>query len=475
MKYVHQNTAKRSSASSATAVLLVMIALAALLIDPLPAFLLTLDTMLYGLAGHAIYAEGLLPYDVVFEHKPFLTYFLYGPLAFIDTRLNIFTLYAAVWIAISVFVARQVLLGKSASFASVALCLILAAQLGRVLNGNTELPVTVFAFLAIGWALRAETSSWRLPASAAAAVAAVNVNYVAAFILAPPILYCLFATARDFRHFLIKAAAYLSMAVGIVVAVFAMLALAGMDVVQYFEWQIKFLTTYSGQNQTPSGGFTLLVGASLLVAALAALPMAPVKPELRRPATALAIFVVFANLSFFISTKFHEHYIYLALAPAALILTTLDFSGATMRRVARLASVAALVILLLPGRLTWQMIVPATDYRATYAPLAEAVDGSAVMPMRSSVMALFFAKLRPLQPFVWFDHAELVMGDEEDSYFTGLLEDRPTFVMTLDGWCAGGGAGWAACAALDRDYRLALTMESRPGVEGYDLYALGAN
>ena len=58
------------------------------------------DTLIYTLVGQAIYRDGILPYGVIFDHKPFLTYFLYGPLAFLDSRVNVFALFFVMWLLI---------------------------------------------------------------------------------------------------------------------------------------------------------------------------------------------------------------------------------------------------------------------------------------------------------------------------------------------------------------------------------------
>lgn len=466
---------------------LLAVALAYLLASLLQTGFIDHDVIVYGLIGRAIYELGLLPYDFAFDHKPFLTYFIYGALAPLAGRFSIFALmsFLVLW-ALALVLQRQALDRQRPVL--LVLLVFCAMLLGSIdYSGNTEIYFMPLVLLAMSCALRAGRAAgmgaaWRgadFWLSALASVAAFNINYVTAVLLLPTVSFALWQGRREaagtapggLAGFLRLWLAYLAASLAVLALALALLALAGMDLGSYFGLQHRFLAGYAQESPFPEPKFlALTLGPLLLVlgGALAGLRSAPGLGGLAR---CLVVLILASELSYLASGHYFAHYAFCTMLPFGLLLLCL----APEQRLARIALLAVL-LLAAAGQLAktaaWAArgAPLAPSYPALYAPLAARLDGAPVLPVHASVIPLFYAHARPLQPLVWVDHAEILYGAGADAYYEGFLGPQTRFAITSPGWCRGAGAGRPICAALLRDYD---PVETRPGqgkAVGYTLY-----
>lgn len=430
------------------------------------------DTLIYTLVGRAIFRDGTLPYGSVFDHKPFLTYFLYGPLTFLDGRINVFAIFSALWLLILALVSHLLLLDRSKSFLLVLFVLGLAT-LGNVsFTGNTEIVYVPLELLSVGLALRSgDRPSWLL-FSAAAAVAAVSVNYAAGVPLVPTLLYCLYAKSNSVVSFLWASLFYLASSLVIIGVILGLLSLAGTDLGAYFSLQQKFLSGYSGIRRSVGPNFLVSTAISMMVfAAPVFLDLAP-RPELRNIHRAMALLAAASVISFLISGKFHPHYAFMVTAPAAVALLSMQTSRPALR--AMTACFLVWAASFQAGTFIsalWHPVRAQNLYEA-YAPLNQAVGAGSLMSMHSSVVPLYFSGLQPFQPFVWIDHVEVIFGAGASDYYMDQLHKQPLFVMTENRLCEQREFLSEPCSFLDSQYKEIQSVADDGELVGYSLYQL---
>lgn len=454
-------------------VLLLLSSVTYLIVRCLPVPYMDHDVLIYTLVGEGIYRDGILPYGLIFDHKPFLTYFLYGPLAFLNSSLNIFALFSVVWLLVLASIVHTFLLMRTVPFL-LTLFVLSVATLGNVsYSGNSEIVYVPFELLSVGLALGSANRPVWLVFSAAAAVAATSVNYISGLPLLPTLLYALYVSSSTSGRFLLRAPVYLLTSIVILGVAFILLAFAGTDVGEYLLLQRRFLSGYAGIRAEPSLRFLFLVGTPFLALGLALLmPGLSVKPQFRRLSTAMLLLAVVSASSFFMSGKFYNHYAFMVTAPIAVILLSLDYSRPWLRAVFSLVLVAAALAQLAPIIVGRSFLRTGPDLYGFYGPLAELVEDQPLMSMHASVVPLYFSELRPFHSLVWFDHAEIIYGTDADAYYAGLLDRQPPFVMTSIDWCKNDGDAWAACDILEANYDEVQSRHGQWPIEGYTLYQL---
>lgn len=431
------------------------------------------DTLIYALIGKAIYSDGILPYDYAFDHKPFLTYFMYGPLAFFEGPQNIFAIFSLVCLIIISKIIHVVFLSRSMPFLLILFIMSVATIWNVSYSGNTEIVYISLQFLSLGFALRSKDQPTKLIASAAFAVAAVNVNYIAGIPLAPALLFCLYSTSGSFREFITRSFIYFAGSVCIYLAMVALLALAGADIGNYFSMQFKFLSGYSGTVQIPSMEFVVLTLGPVSVLAVALLiPVVKVVPQHKILCKTLLVFISFSFFSFAISGKYFTHYAFTITAPVSVVFLTLKYSQIWMRALFSVILIfAASSQFILTYKLS-KFYYNQVDLRTYYSLLAREVKKYPIMSMNASIVPLYYAKLQPFHPLVWKNHPNIIFGEETDQYYTELLTQKPVFVMTNNSWCNNDGSSWIACVTLKDRYSEVQTMEDKWPAVGYSLYKL---
>lgn len=432
------------------------------------------DPLIYVLVGKGIYWHGLLPYGYAFDHKPLLVYIFYGLLSFLDVRFYVFQAVSAVLLVANALLVWRLYLHRSLGLPLV-LFVVATFSGGSVgYSGNSELLFVLFNLAAIHFALHSQDDRTRLLISAAAAVAAFNINYVCGVALFPALVFSLWVTSRSLSAFVTRLFAYGLACILLMAALFVVAFAAGMDVAQYFDLQRRFLTAYSAETTTPDKIYLAKLG---ILVAIGLLPLFPVfEPARRNAARALALLLLGSAVTLFLSGKFYPHYLYALAAPAATILLMVDYRSharhallGTFLTFVCLAYVAKFTAYL--GSETYVM----GDFLRPYRQISETVGAEKLMSMRAPIEPLYYSGATPFQPLVWKDHAYIIYGTGEDDYYRARLAQSPAFVMTDYGWCAGGGRDWISCKALADGYSRISHFEGDGGLqEGYDLYRRNA-
>lgn len=424
------------------------------------------DTLIYTLVGRGIISHGQLPYAYVFDHKPALAYLFYAPLAFWELGANRFVIFSMVFLALIGVTAHRLLLQRSVPLPLVLL-LVTAAGLGNVgFSGNTELIYVLLQFVSVGTLIAAPGSRSRW-LSALSAVAAFNINYAAIAPLAPAILYCLASGSTSWQDGARQIISFGLMCLLFQLVLTLAFIVCGGNLGDYLGLQLRFLSAYGRERNVPGIYFLVLMGASLALSVVLAFPPFRPKPIHRKLVVAMTLMMWFAAASYFWSGKFYMHYLYSVLAPASVLLLTLDLTLTPIRML--------VTILLLPFGVyeTKTVIIMWAEPESAsvlYSALRTAVQGETVATMGSSVVPFFFSGAEPFHPFVWIDHANIVFGPKVEEFYLEQLAKKPSFVLTAPDTCLSASAPCTILGSAYEEVQFYSGDNRDRGTYGYRLY-----
>lgn len=440
----------------------------------------SIDTTIYALLGEGIFRHGIMPYDYAFDHKPAGIYLIYGPLALLDKSVNVFAFFALALLVLKAVLIHRAFLDRSVPFILVFALVLGATVHGTRFSGNSEL-----VFILLQFASLAAILSPRAPApvpgailAGVIAVAAIQVNYVAAIPLLPALITACIAVSSGMREALLRLATGAATVVVGTALFYAGLWLTGMDLPAYFMLQWIFLDGYADQVYTVSRRFMILGAVFTTPILLALLPPLRPAPEQRPLVATMSVLLIFGILVIVLAAKYYFYYLYLLSAPAVVIVLSLNLRGL-------IGSAVVLAGLGSASLLCFKDLVDEVGLRsgpadlvAVYAPLAEAVGETPLMVMRGDVVPVYYSGVRLFQPLTMHNHSALMYGPTEthapgtgeDGYFLGHMLREPAFVMTNPGWCEERVPEWQSCAILAAQYGEIQSLEPQFLIPGYTLY-----
>ena len=374
-----------------------------------------IDDLLYILVGKGIYRYGLLPYDFVFEHKPVLTYVIYGPLDYISKSINVFSVLSLVCIILFAAIVYFKGIKQCLPFPVVLFASTLAIFKTVGYGGNTELIYVPLQILAIALMLEASKSMALFVSSVACVVVAANINYISFVQLLPALVFCLYVSTNTVKQFVARVILFglLTLACNALV-LFAMAAFGG-NVVRYLDLQRRFLSGYQIVKEDPSPTFIVIVIISILgVGTILARGGPLLRPELKKSCWALGILIVSAVVTFCLSKKFYGHYLFAVTAPLIAMILSLDYRKVQLKML--LYSVLLGLCLFDGWRFANYLLSRhvTQDLVAMYAPISRTVADEKMMSMRASIVPVYYSGVKPFQPFVMPDHVPNIFGSAEE-------------------------------------------------------------
>lgn len=430
----------------AVGLLLLLVFFVLSLASPFP----TDDLFMYSLIGRAIYARGAMPFDFAFDHKPVFTYYLYGAytLLFPDGLPKFQILNLAVY-GLSALVTRRMAPQESWPVHFLVIVGLSMRSLG--FTANTQLFFAPLALISVFLVVQGRSVLTMAAAGVLAAIA-FNINYTAALVVGPAVLFAL-ATGRGTP--LQKMQGLLVYGLGFLVAfglILAPLLTAGMHQIgQYFSAQQTFLQSYNKWETEYVGTFLLAAGLMLALG----FACRECAAEDRRLRNTMWVMLGFSLASTLPAGKFYPYYLYILVLPLTVLY---GLSSGRSKQAA--VVVVMLVLAAMAIRPAIKNAGTVADIRAAYdfdqfRALKGLVGDAQVLTIRAHPSIVYFSDIHPAQPLVWTNHAEFLYGPREDAYFAGHLEKRPRFVMTMGTLCANQRYGKfypLSCEAIARDY-----------------------
>ena len=438
------------------------------------------DVLIYTLAGRGIYQHGEMLYEYAFDHKPFILYFFYGPFAWLtDLGVNIFAVFSAVLIVLTAMAYKLLLPDRVVSLPEVIVLLTAAALLTVQVSGNTELLFVFFEIVAVLGALRSRGRPGLFTLSAAAAFISANVNYLTVVPLVPALLYGVWASSDGPSAFIRRTLGYLALFFAFFGLALLVAVISGADVINYFQLQKLFLTSYSADARPPATDFLALWIFFTALILLPVLPQFRPDPARHQACVGLALLTLFSSFAIALSGRYYPHYLYAVAAPAVIYVLMLMQETALNRMLLKVASITAstlcvlyAVLMLVTGRLG-----SAPDLQAFYHDLRDRVHGEQVLALRSHISPFYFSGAEPYYPIVWYSHTRILFGESEINIMMDELATRPSYVLTSYRICDRDLDIAKLCAAMNLDYELVQSVATPQGMwsyytRGYDLYAL---
>lgn len=434
------------------------------------------DVIIYTLVGRGIFQHGEMPYHFAFDHKPVLTYFFYGPLAWLDGwGINRYALLTLVFLCLTSYAVYRLAARRRVPYV-VILVLFAGSTLHNIgYSGNTEVIFVFFEILSVLILLSSNDRSLPFALSAIFAAISFNINYISAIPLVPALLYSLFAISDNFWNFIRRAISFGLIASAFIALIFGTMTLLGGDVPSYLDLQRRFISGYTDSNLPISKPFLFIWAAMLVAAAITAIPaMRLPRPEFDKW-LAMVLLIIFSSLAIIINAKFYTHYLFMVTAPTVAMILCLDFERATNKSLIVIVSIFASCLLVFNSilNLSDRSHYP-PDMHSFYRDLRAEVHLEKVMSIKTSVTPLYFSGAIPFQPLVWFDHAKFIYGKGEDDYYLASLGRKPQFVLTDFELCSAHTENAAICQVLADRYELiqSRTPPANAYFPGYDLFGL---
>jgi hypothetical protein len=415
------------------------------------------DVLFYSLIGRAIYEKGMMPFTFVFDHKPLLTYYLYGfyTILFPDDVPK-YQVLSIVLYALTAWLTRA--FSRSESWPIHFLVVMGLSIKFLNFNANTQLFFTPLILISVLLALQSRTFLGVFFSGVFSALA-FNMNYSAAVIIGPTILYTFYSSGDSLPVQVRKLVQY---GIGFGVAfllVLAPLYLKDPQLVgEYFEAQRRFVAGYKKWDQPAMLGFII---SALLMFALAAVTF-PCQEKDRRVRNIMLVMLLFAFLSTLPPLKFYKYYLYPMVLPLV-ILYSLSIS--VHKRMAMVVVAIGLAVVAVPDVLKW--FGSLNDARSAwdmekYRRLKTLVGDEKVLSIRTDPTITYYSGIDMMQPLAWVNHPEIIYGAGQDDYYNAYLQKRPKFVTTMMVMCQPPPLQQPTpkvCAALKADYSVVMRFE----------------
>ncbi|KDE20767.1 hypothetical protein AZ09_04830 [Acetobacter aceti 1023] len=419
----------------------------------------TADTTFYALIGQSLLQNHILPYQYVFDHKPFGVYVVYGAWDMLTAPLPTgkFTVLALLSCAVFAAMARSI---WHTRWLWVFAALVLLGTPFEILAGNTE-SILITTALAVIWLTRQGTYSATahtgramafLLAGGAAFGLTVNINYLEGICLFLPVCFLLLAHTRP----LFNTALFALGTCGGVALLFSPYLIQGHHALaDYFTQQHDFLHAYSAKFSKRVKAVLLLVAYLAIFSPILAkwfgqksiLKTAPSPDN-----TLLTLWFVSSVPAALLSGHPFSHYSGLWFAPVTIMLALLVQQK---QRFSAWACVPLAAVVMLSGvEEIHKNLKNALNFKhIDYAHFSDLVGQQKVLNIRTSHTHFYMAHLQSFDRYLFQDHIDIVYGKNATQHYLQDLMAHPAFVLLPYAGCATGVVEQPICAYIQHHYQ----------------------
>jgi preprotein translocase subunit SecE len=389
------------------------------------------DALIYAVIGKAIFTKGLLPFTYIFDHKPILTYYIYGLIALAGPDyLPKWQIFSVIVYAMSAWLTREA--AKQESWWVHFLVIVGLSLQSMRFSGNTELifsPLTVLAVLLILRSASVYTTFW----AGVLVGLSININYLSAVGAGPAILYAILSRRTSpAMHLSQLAVGFLGVFAAIVVTLLPLAMSDTTSVWDYFAAQRRFYSGYATQDVArPFWKYVFEIIPFMVIAGICF----RCKAGEERTRNAFLIVLVSATIASLISRKNFHYYVYPLVIPTSILWA---MSTSRFKRITLIICVLFMAVTSI--RSYWNDFGPVGKLAASYdftqfRKFKSIVGDHPVLSIRGHNAYTYFADVEPAQPLVWPNHAQLFYGPKEDEYFVGYLNKGAEFVFIKEDAC----------------------------------------
>ncbi|WKC16439.1 hypothetical protein [Acetobacter pasteurianus] len=443
----------------------------------------TADTTFYALIGQGLLQDHMLPYQYVFDHKPFGVYVLYGVWDALTAQLPVgkFTVLALLSLAAFAAMARSIWRTR---WLWVFAALVLLGAPFELLAGNTETLLITTELAVLGLARKGTLATiqpttrilWLLAAGVTFGLT-VNINYLEGICLFLPVCFLLLANIRPVLNISLFAIG----TCGGLAALFAPYFIQGHHALaDYFTQQHQFLHAYSAK-------LSKRIKAVLLLAAYLAV-FSPIlikwfgqksilKTAPTPDTTLLTLWFISSVPAALLSGHAFSHYSGLWFAPLSIMLVLLAqqkllFPGWAV------VPLAAVVGLSCVDEIHKNLKDYINFKQIDYTHLSDLVQQQKVLNIRTPHTHFYMAHLHSFDRYLFRDHIDIVYGKNAGKHYLQDLAQHPAFVMLPYQGCSTDKVEEPVCVYIQQHYQQAYSVligkagKKKPNRFSFELYKL---
>lgn len=420
----------------------------------------SIDTTIYTIIGKDIFESLTLPYGNTFDHKPLLTYYIYGFFHYLVGQKYLYLL-----IAFACALSSSIILsGKNFNkFLVVSSFLLVSSVLIENFSGNTEMLMLPFICLYIFFYTSKINVKYQFFLIGATASLLFNINYLAAAIMMPSTLYMFFS--KGFESYIYRILKFLAGFLFLCFILFFPFYFTHQSVTEYFTLQYQFLTGYTGSASRLN---SLVYLSKFIVIFLPIVIFYVIKTKRDKNFYVTLLLYVGTILGAFVSDRGYSHYLEPMVIPLSIMFWTVLVQEKVKITVATLLPAIVALAYGLPIRMDY-------IHKINYINTAQAqqdlshlnklarIDNSA-LNIRSTHLVYLYSDLKNVNKLIWPDHPQIVFGNYEDDYYIKELRKSPYLVMTAVDMC---NEPNEICNFINNNY----VFDSTSKIDnGYDLY-----
>lgn len=416
----------------------------------------TADTTFYALIGRSLLQEHILPYQYVFDHKPFGVYVLYGVWDALTAHLPVgkFTVLALLSLAAFAVMARSIWRTR---WLWVFTALVLLGAPFELLAGNTE-TLLITTELAVIWLTRKGTlatthhAALLLLAAGVTFGLTVNINYLEGISLLLPVCFLLLANPRPFLNVTVFA---LGTCGGLAILFSPYLMQGHHALADYFAQQHAFLHAYSAKLSKRIKAVLLLttylaVFSPILIKWFRQKCILKTAPA--PDTTLLTLWFVSSVPAALLSGHAFSHYSGLWFAPLSIMLVLLAQQKGALPKGA-LAPACALTLFSGGQEIQANLTLHRNLEKIDYTQVANMAAGQRVLNIRAHHAHYYMANLISADRYLFRDHIDIVFKKQATQHYLDDLAQRPAFVMLPYAGCQTGAIEQPICAVLQSHYQ----------------------
>lgn len=417
------------------------------------------DTTIYTIIGKDIFNDFIMPYGSTFDHKPLVTYYIYGVLYLIFGQDNLY-FYTAFIIC---FISSLILSGWNINkFLTIASFIFLSSALLSDFSGNTEM--LMLPFISAYIITFKYDSPYRFILIGMLASILFNINYLSAPIMMPITLYMFFSNSKGLKSSIIRVFQFLTGFVLLTVLIFLPFLFTAENIIDYFSQQLQFIFGYNPTDRVDS--YIKLLKAIIIFIPLMVLFLYKSKKNVSFYLTiTLLIGAIFGA---FASGRGYLHYLEPIVIPLSIMLwKTFSEHNKALCLATMIVPIAALIYTLnyrLPKYSLNDYILSATAQEdITHLNKLASIDSSA-LNIKSTHLLFLYSDVKNINKYVWHDHPQIMFGSHADDYYLKEIDNKPHLIMTKIGLC---NIPSSICNQIKTYYYYDSTSNI---YNGYDLY-----
>lgn len=421
---------------------------------------IAIDTTIYTIIGKDIFESFTLPYGNTFDHKPLLTYYIYGFFHYIVGQKYLYLSMAFACTLSSAIILSNKKINK---FLIISSFLIVSSVLIENFSGNSEMLMLPFICLYIYFYTSKINDKYKLFLIGATAALVFNINYLAAPILMPVTLYMFFS--KGFESYISRILKFLLGFILLNIIIFFPFYISNQSIAEYFTLQFQFLTNYSDL----SGRLVSLMHLSKFIAVFLPIVILYILRTSKDDYFYVTLLLYIGTIiGAFASGNAFSHYLEPMVIPLSIMFWTVLNQEKTKTTIAILFPVVAATTFLLPVKI-------ASLNRSNYINTAEAqhdinhlnklarVDKSA-LNIGSTHIIYLYSDLKNVNKYIWPNHPRIMFGEYANDYYIKEIRKEPHVIMTRVDLCDQPND---VCTLINSGYVYDSTSKIW---EGYNLY-----